>query len=270
MSQSFLCVVLYRIFLVSRSLYLTDCTIPLSLNHKIVIQKLDPSKFQSRKERRQGSKDLETFVSSFLSLREIERKAIKDSGEPFSSKHLSQAATKVMMEVGKKRKHNTMSTTATLITDRYTGGAKERAGERLQEGTATPEDMAVLKGHNCAWCAGTLSTASRMAQSIYCSQECAEEGRLRRGGWYASSRIRDQVFALEGGVCQLCGIDAHALFLRVKSLPPAQRLSALCNAHFKLPKSPKALERLLQDPKEGSFWQADHIQAVAEGCHPRP
>jgi hypothetical protein len=37
------------------------------------------------------------------------------------------------------------------------------------------------------------------------------------------------------------------------------------NAKFKLPKSPIALNRLLQDPKEHDFWQADHIIAVAEG-----
>lgn len=168
-----------------------------------------------------------------------------------------------MLGVGKKRKHD-ISGTAT--TERYTGGAKERAEERLCEGNATSEDMEILKGNSrCAWCASSLSRASRVAQSVYCSQECAEIGRITRGGMYASSRIRDQVFALEGGVCQICSIDAHALFLRVKSMPPAQRLSALCNTNFKLPKSAKALERLLQAPTEGSFWQADHIQAVAEG-----
>jgi hypothetical protein len=32
-----------------------------------------------------------------------------------------------------------------------------------------------------------------------------------------------------------------------------------------LPRSRPALERLLQLPKEGDFWQADHILAVAEG-----
>ena len=150
-------------------------------------------------------------------------------------------------------------------TERYGGGAKEQAQLRLQEGTASSDDLGVLKGESCAWCAGALSEFSRQANAIYCSQECAEEGRVRRGGIFAAASIRKQVFALEGGVCQLCGIDAHALYLRVKSLPPAQRLSVLCNAKWTLPKTHKALDRLLQEPTEGAFWQADHIVPVAEG-----
>lgn len=206
-------------------------------------------------ERELCGKETERFVSSYLALRAVERKVLKESEAAFSSRNLAHSVAKVM--VGKAG--------TTPSTTRYTGGAKERAEAKLKEGSATRDDLAVLKGDNCSWCAGILSAASRQAKAVYCSQECAEEGRLRRGGMYASSRIRDQVFALEGGVCQLCGVDAHAFFLRVKSLPPAQRLSVLCNANWRLPKTHVALQRLLQDPTEGSFWQADHIKAVAEG-----
>jgi hypothetical protein len=37
------------------------------------------------------------------------------------------------------------------------------------------------------------------------------------------------------------------------------------NANWKLPKTQKSLHSLLHNPKEGDFWQADHIKAVAEG-----
>jgi 5-methylcytosine-specific restriction endonuclease McrA len=37
------------------------------------------------------------------------------------------------------------------------------------------------------------------------------------------------------------------------------------SAKWKLPKSRNALESLLRDPKEGNFWQVDHIIAVSEG-----
>lgn len=37
------------------------------------------------------------------------------------------------------------------------------------------------------------------------------------------------------------------------------------NANWKLPKTQKSLHNLLHNPKEGDFWQADHIKAVAEG-----
>jgi hypothetical protein len=60
--------------------------------------------------------------------------------------------------------------------------------------------------------------ASISAESVYCSQDCTDEGRLRRGGMYASVRIRSAVFALEGGECSLCKINAHALFDQIRAL----------------------------------------------------
>mmetsp|Transcript_28592 Transcript_28592/g.42267 ORF Transcript_28592/g.42267 Transcript_28592/m.42267 type:complete len:137 (-) Transcript_28592:1140-1550(-) len=56
-----------------------------------------------------------------------------------------------------------------------------------------------------------------------------------------------------------------ALYLRINSLEPPERLNALMAAKWKLPKSSKALQNLLHNPKESDFWQADHILAVAEG-----
>ncbi len=37
------------------------------------------------------------------------------------------------------------------------------------------------------------------------------------------------------------------------------------DVNWRLPRSSAGMNRLLQNPKEGDFWQADHIQAVAEG-----
>ena len=82
---------------------------------------------------------------------------------------------------------------------------------------------------------------------------------------FASSRIREQLFTLEQGKCQKCGIDANALYLRIQSLQPAERLNALIHVNWYIPKGKKALDKLLQHPKEGDFWQADHIIPVAEG-----
>lgn len=71
------------------------------------------------------------------------------------------------------------------------------------------------------------------------------------------------LFSSLRGVCQLCKIDAHALFCRIKSLQPAERLNTLLNANWKLPSTKR--DRFLQAPEEHDFWQADHIFAVAEG-----
>lgn len=196
-------------------------------------------------------------MRQFIALREVEKKRLRECGGLFSSLNVRQQLLRLTAQ----------ETSSGPSTERYTGGAKEHARARLEDGAATKTDMAVLEGRLCAYCAGDLSAASRVAGviSTYCSKECAEEGRLKRGGMYASTRIRAQVFALEGGVCRLCGIDAHALYTRVASLTPAERLNAMCNVNWKLPKTSKALDRLLQNPKEGDFWQADHITAVAEG-----
>jgi hypothetical protein len=199
--------------------------------------------------------ELKDFVSIFMSFREIEKQVVKESGDAFSSVDLRQSVMKLMV------------TSVKESTERYNGGAKERATENFKNGKASEVDLAVLDKRACAWCAGPLPITSMAAgvEATYCSRSCAESGRLRRGGMYASTRIREQLFALEGGICRNCGINAHALFVRISALQPAERLNALCNANWTLPKTSAALERLLQDPKEGDFWEADHVQAVSEG-----
>jgi 5-methylcytosine-specific restriction endonuclease McrA len=82
---------------------------------------------------------------------------------------------------------------------------------------------------------------------------------------YSSSKIREQLFALEHGRCTKCKIDAHALYCKIKALQPAERLNTLLKANWKLPKSRQSVDRLLMSPQEHDFWQADHILAVSEG-----
>lgn len=188
-------------------------------------------------------------------MREVEKKWLQESAKPYCGSNLRQQVLQQMPEA-------TSNTTS-----RYIGGAKERARHNVESGTATCTDVAILEGRRCAYCGGTMSAATRREGVIatYCSRECTEQGRLKRGGMYSSNNVRQQVFALEGGVCQLCGVNAHSLYTRIVALEPSERLNTLCNASWKLPQSAKALERLLQKPTEGDFWQADHIRAVAEG-----
>jgi HNH endonuclease len=200
--------------------------------------------------------EVKRFISDYLSLREVEKSVVKESCKLFSCLHLKQSVVKLMA-----------GTLRPQSVERYSGGAKERALKNLQDGTASLQDHAILEGRACAWCAGNLSQAAGLhdVKSTYCSQKCAEQGRLQRGGMFSSTQVRAQVFGLEGGVCRKCGIDAHALYTRIWSLEPVERLNALINARWFLPKSGLALERLLQSPKEGDFWQADHIVPVSEG-----
>ena len=81
----------------------------------------------------------------------------------------------------------------------------------------------------------------------------------------SSTQVRAQVFGLVGGVCRKCDVNDHTMYTRICALDPVERLDALINAKWSLPKSGPALERFLQNPKEGDCWQADHTVAVAEG-----
>lgn len=220
-----------------------------------VLEHVDSKKIGSDTDTNSLMDEIKCFVDQYMTLREVEKKFLQESGVAYSGKNLRQAVLQ------------NAPTCAPMSNSRYTGGAKERAREKLESGEADEIDMAVLQGDKCAYCGGDLSMASKAKgiESTYCSRECAEHGRLKRGGMYGSTQIRSQLFALEGGVCRMCQIDAHSLYVRIKSLLPAERLNALCNAGWKLPKAAKALERLLQDPKEGDFWEADHIHAVVEG-----
>ena len=144
---------------------------------------------------------------------------------------------------------NVSSTGKKPIFDRFESGAGERIEGR------------------CASCQKKLDDISDKTKTsmkenyIYCSFECAEKQRLRAG----STRIRSQLFALERGVCQECGMDAHAFFKHVSSLEPSTRLNVLLDKGFAIPKTSAAMQRFLNDPREHDFWQADHKVAVAKG-----
>jgi hypothetical protein len=130
--------------------------------------------------------ELKQFVRCYLSLREVEKKVVKESGQAFTTSSLKQTVAKLLVS------------TITGTTERYQGGAKERATENMKNGCATSIDMAVINGQACAWCAKPFFFVNG---ATYCTQSCAEEGRVRRGGMYSSTKIREQLFALEHGKC---------------------------------------------------------------------
>jgi len=209
-----------------------------------------PTTLSFRESLQSMCKELKQFVRCYLTLREVEKKAVKESGEAIASSLLKQTVGKLLVS------------TVTGTTERYLGGAKERAIANVKNNCATSVDEAVINGQACAWCAKPFLCSNG---ATYCSQSCVEEGRVRRGGIYSSTKIRAQLFALEHGICTKCNIDAHALFCKMKALAPAERLNALLNAKWKLPQTRQSTDRLLNDPKESDFWQADHELAVAEG-----
>ncbi|XP_077996801.1 DNA annealing helicase and endonuclease ZRANB3-like [Glandiceps talaboti] len=96
--------------------------------------------------------------------------------------------------------------------------------------------------------------------SRYCSEKCKEDHYVRAQGGY----VREQLSSIEHGLCQICGLDAHSLYVHVKSLPKKDRKDYLATTSFsKLPL--KLLNNIIDKPSEGKFWQADHIVPVADG-----
>lgn len=194
---------------------------------------------------------ISTFVQEWRRLRAIERREL--SGRLLSLPlHTALASYSRELDSSTSGK----SRTRDLCFERY---AKPSVDSVKQD--AGSIDARVLDC--CGWCRKALPKLSpqqdkpQMLQRRYCSRECWIEVRIR--GTFQCSAICTELFALEHGVCQLCGCDAHALFEKIHALTPPERFQALLGLRF------RAAGSVLTAPKEGYFWQADHIIAVAEG-----
>ena len=111
-------------------------------------------------------------------LREVEKKSIREHSSPLKHNEVNKITRKIILE------SSSLSSSPATISERYSGGSKERAQENLRSGNLSTTDQKVLDGKACSWCGGDLPTAALQngVKSTYCSYACAEEGRLRRGG----------------------------------------------------------------------------------------
>ena len=110
---------------------------------------------------------------------------------------------------------------------------------------------------HCLYC---VATHTPQPDSPFCSEQCAASFHCAA----SQGSARRQLFERDRGVCQQCRFDAHALFLRVAALQsPQARMQALLDSHYNT--LGDRAKRMLNDPKEGDFWEADHVVAVAEG-----
>ena len=66
----------------------------------------------------------------------------------------------------------------------------------------------------------------------------------------SGSSVRRKLYEEEQGVCQLCGLDAHAMFQGVKALPAKERRAFLgTSLYANLP--PRLLNKMITEPREG-------------------
>jgi superfamily II DNA or RNA helicase len=109
-------------------------------------------------------------------------------------------------------------------------------------------------------CLVCLAEHQPRPDSPFCSEHCA----VAFGSAASQSFGRRQVYDRDRGVCAQCGFDAHELFRRVSALPTsAERMQALMQTHYST--LSQRMDRMLRRPKEGDYWEADHILPVAEG-----
>lgn len=112
----------------------------------------------------------------------------------------------------------------------------------------------------CLFCCTAYDDATRrMLDHPFCTEVCLQAYRAR----VDSGAARSQLARLERGRCQLCGVDAHALWEEVKRMPDVHaRRRRLEREEWG---TARLIAQIAADPREGLFWQADHIVPVAEG-----
>ena len=105
----------------------------------------------------------------------------------------------------------------------------------------------------------SFSSFSRTHSYNDSSYDCYKKRNIRAG-----YNIRESMFELERGVCQICGIDAHDMFRRFKMLVDLSKRKLFLSQQwpqFKI----NGKTKLYLDPMEGDFYQIDHIVPVVEG-----
>ena len=116
-----------------------------------------------------------------------------------------------------------------------------RAGVRSQE--------CVYDRPHCLYC---LVVHHPARDSPFCGDRCASAYSAAQ----SQGSARDQLFERERGVCQACAFDAHSFYKRVRALPSEQaRFQELMASPYSVDSG--RLKRMLSDPKEGDFWEAD-------------
>lgn len=118
----------------------------------------------------------------------------------------------------------------------------------------------------CNTCAGLLPTSRtdtvlQHTRELFCSDPCATRymHRTKRTG------LREDLFALERGVCQRCSRDCHAFAKLLQVHGQSQRKELILQFDARYRSHPDLLLQLAHAAHEGNAWHADHIVPVSEG-----
>ena len=120
----------------------------------------------------------------------------------------------------------------------------------------------------CLYCDGERDSSGVRCEkeAPFCSTGCMHAYDLRVG---TASAPRKVCFDRDRGVCVRCGLDCHALYLRLKPLTAERRRQVLNEAFGDTSGGRQVtgpqFEGIVKRCWPGSIWQADHKKAVANG-----
>ncbi|XP_041355176.1 DNA annealing helicase and endonuclease ZRANB3-like [Gigantopelta aegis] len=95
----------------------------------------------------------------------------------------------------------------------------------------------------------------------FCSKSCMDTHWMKTNSGYC----RDKVYEVEHGVCQLCGVDAHALYSHIRDTADLEERARILSASKFSSMKSRVKEQMVKNPVAGQFWHADHIRPVWEG-----
>ncbi|CAE7521226.1 DBP2 [Symbiodinium natans] len=165
----------------------------------------------------------------------------------------------------------TLSFLQPVGTGRLTGVATTSPPTRLCMECLAPlaplpgQEMSVLKESARGPLGEKILYCARGSESdLFCSGPC----RARFFGKRNGASLRHQLFELERGVCQRCGLDCHSLWQSLQNIAPAQRLVKLRRLADDLGSSRSTASTASTDLKEASRLRAltSHLQTKGASC----
>jgi|YNPMSStandDraft_1061717.scaffolds.fasta_scaffold09510_2 5-methylcytosine-specific restriction endonuclease McrA len=113
-----------------------------------------------------------------------------------------------------------------------------------------------VKLFRCRWCGNEIPKNSR--RRTFCSDKCVHEYKIRSNYNYA----REKVYERDRGVCAQCGLDTDRFKEELKT--QAELMAKKSGRSALIILKELARENGMPGP-ERTWWEADHIVAIAEG-----
>ncbi|KAI3976769.1 hypothetical protein MKX01_008627 [Papaver californicum] len=146
------------------------------------------------------------------------------------------------------------------------GGSKQRTTPLSEISQPLPANASWKKVSLCSGRKkerdGKLSKTPEYFEDLFCKMACFQEYRVRT----SRGSLREELFKTEQGVCVACKLDCHELVKYISPLRSvAQQREHVEKVAPNLARNKKLLDKLINCPKAGNAWHADHIIPVYRG-----